>query len=122
MAKTQWLRYNLKMYAGPPNTFEKGPESIPTPEEVGSVFEQLIRKEGREDIQKLEDEHGLYLWDIKISGEDGDTEYLYMRKGRYQKGQASVTAIYVTFFDQEGIPVGGHSVAKYVDGKWKLTP
>ena len=110
------------MHEGSPNTFEKGPGAIPTPEEVQSVFEQLVGKEGYEDVRKLEDERGLYLWDIKVSGEDGDTEYSYMRKGQYSEGQASITAIHVTFFDQKGIPVGGHSVAKHVEGEWKLTP
>ncbi len=110
------------MHEGPPNNFEEGPEAVPTPEEVQSVFEQLVGKEEYEDIRKLEDEHGLYLWDIKIPREDGDTEYSYMRAGQYSEGQASTTAIHVTFFDEGGIPVGGHSVAKYVEGEWKLTP
>lgn len=106
----------------PSNTFEEGPESIPTPEEVRSVFEQLIGEEEYEDIRKLEDEQGLYLWDIIVSGEDGNTEYSYMREGQYPEGQASVTAVHVTFFDEAGVSVGGHSVAKYIEGKWELTP
>jgi len=62
------------------------------------------------------------LWDIKILEEDGHTEYLYMRKGRYSEGgQASDTAVHITFFDKEGFPVSGHSVAKYIEGEWKLT-
>ena len=110
------------MHERPPNTFEEELEAIPTPEEVQSVFEQLVGKEEYEDVRKLEDKRGLYLWDIKINGEDGDTEYSYMREGQHPEGQASTTAIHVTFFDQEGTPVGGHSVAKYVEGGWKLTP
>ena len=106
----------------PPNVFEEGPEAIPTPEEVEAVFEKLIEAEDFEDIRKLEDEQGLYLWDIKVPGEGGDTEYSYMREGRYAEGQASKTAIHVTFFDVEGVPVGGHSVAKYIDGEWVLAP
>lgn len=110
------------MHEGSPNTFEKGPESIPTPEEVKSVFEQLIEKKEYKDVRKLEDEQGLYLWDVIVSGEDGDTEYSYMRKGQYQQGLARETAVHVTFFDETGIPTGGHSVAKLVEGNWKLTP
>ena len=110
------------MNEGPPDTFEEGPESIPTPEEVQSVFEQLIGEESYREVRKREDEQGLYLWDIIVSGEDGDTEYLYMRKGRYPEGQALATSVHVTFFDKAGIPVGGHSVAKYIEGEWKLTP
>ena len=81
--------------------------------------------EGRsyEDIRKLEDEKGLYLWDIiVISEEDGSTEYTYMRAGRYPEGEASATAIHVTFFNEAGDAIGGHSVAKYIEGERKLTP
>lgn len=107
----------------PPDNFEEGSESIPTSEDVQSVFEQLVGEEEYEEVRKLEDEKGLYLWDIIISGEDGDIEYIYMRKGRYgEKGEASATAIHVTFFDKEGNAVGGDSVAKYIEGKWELTP
>jgi len=116
------LWYNLKMHEGLPNTFEEGSESIPTPEEVQSVFEQLLGEEKYEDGRELEDEQGLYLREIIVPGEDGDTEYAYMRKGRYSEGQASDTAVHVTFFDKDGTAVGGHSVAKYIEGKWELTP
>ena len=105
-----------------PNIYERGAESIPTPEEVRSVFEQLIEGKEHQEIRRLEDEQGLYLWDVVVSGEDGNTEYSYMRKGRYPQGEASSTAIHVTFFDAEGNPVGGHSVAKHVEGEWELTP
>ena len=110
------------MHERSPNTFEEGPESILTTEEVRAVFELLIGENGYEDVRKREDEHGLYLWDIKIPGEDGDTEYSYMRKGQYSEGQASTTAVHVTLFNKDGVPTGGHSVAKFIEGKWKLTP
>ena len=105
-----------------PEEVEKGPESIPTLEEVQSVFEQLIGEEKYEEVRRLEDEQGLYLWDIIVSGKEGNTEYSYMRKGRYPEGQSSATAIHVTFFDETDTPVGGHSVAKYREGDWQLTP
>ena len=105
-----------------PNIFEERTESIPTPEEVRSVFEQLTEMKEFKEVRKREDEKGLYLWDITIPGEGGETEYSYMRQGRYPEGQASATAIHVTFFDKEGFPVGGYSVAKFIDGEWNLTP
>ncbi|MFH1308686.1 MAG: hypothetical protein ABIH51_01600 [Patescibacteria group bacterium] len=102
---------------------EKESESIPTPEDIKSIFEELLEGKEYETIRQLEDEQGLYLWEIKIPEEDGHTEYLYMRKGRYTEGgQASNTAIHIAFFDEENFPVGGHSVAKYIEGEWKLTP
>ena len=90
--------------------------------EVQSVFKQLIGDKKYKDVRKLEDEKGLYLWDIIISGENGDIEYSYMRKGRYPEGRSLATAIHVTFFDENGIPTGGYSVAKYIEGEWNLTP
>lgn len=104
-------------------TFEESPERIPTSEEVQSIFEQLVGEKETVEVRKLEDEKGLYLWDITVAAADGtNEEYSYMRKGQYPEGQAHTTAVHVTFFDGEGIPVGGHSVAKYIDGKWNLTP
>jgi hypothetical protein len=104
-----------------PKHFEEGPEPIPTQEEVLSLFEKLVGEKKYEEIRKLEDEEGLYLWDIKIHGEDGDTEYSY-RRGRQSEGQLPGLRIDVTFFDNEDVPVGGHSVAKFINGEWKLTP
>ncbi len=104
------------------NAGEKVPEPIPTPEEVRLIFEQLFGNKECKDLRKLEDEKGLYLWEVRIPGEGGDTEYSYMRKGEHKEGQALDTVINIVFLDGEGQPVGGHSVAKFIDGKWNLTP
>ncbi|MBI1960920.1 MAG: hypothetical protein HYS43_01470 [Candidatus Liptonbacteria bacterium] len=110
------------MNARPPNTFEEGPELIPTHEEVRSVFEQLIGEEGRgemerEEIVRIEDERGLCVWGIKA----GDREYLYVRKGDHEKRYSALeTVINVVLLDNEGHPVGGHSVANFVGGKWEM--
>ena len=101
---------------------EEGPEKAPTVEEVRSIFEKLL--EGGvafEEVRTREDAEGLYLWDIKVAGKDGETEYSYMRKGRYPEGQALRTAIHVTFFDTDGMPTGGHSVAHFVNGTWEIS-
>ncbi|MDP3953429.1 MAG: hypothetical protein Q8P99_01220 [bacterium] len=103
------------------NPFEGIHEPVFTPEEVQELFEQLGVREF-EDVRRLEDERGLYLWDIAIPGEDGGTEeYSYMRGGRYPEGQASITAIHKVFYDKDGTPIGGQSVAKYIEGEWILT-
>ena len=97
-------------------------EYVPTPEDIRLVFKELLKGEKYETVRQLEDEQGLYLWDIKIPQEDGHIEYSYMRKGHYPEGQASDIAIYITFFNKEGIPISGYSIAKYTEGEWKLTP
>lgn len=103
------------------------PEHIPSSEEVLSLFEKLVGGTEYEVVQKLEDEQGLYLWDIKIIQEDGSVEYSYIRKGNYRErglagGSASETAIHVTYFNNDGTPISGHSVFKLIGGEWKDTP
>lgn len=97
---------------------ENKPEHIPTPEEVSSIFKELTEKEYTE-VRKLEDEQGLYLYEVKIQGDstDEETEYAYMRKGQYKEGSSTATEIHITYF-KDGTPVSGTSVARYVDGKW----
>lgn len=99
---------------------EEGPEHTPTVEEVRAMFVQLAEGGVFEEVRMRADEAGLYLWDIKIARGDGSTEYSYMRKGSYPEGRALRTAIHVTLFDAEGMPVGGHSVARAEDGVWKI--
>jgi len=106
------------MFEKPPKV-EQGPENTPSESEIKSLFEELSGGKEFAEVRKLEDAEGLYLWDIQITDTQGEmTEYSYMRKGRYEEGESSTTAIHVTFYDREGIPVGGHSVAKYIEGVW----
>ena len=70
-----------------------------------------------------EDENGLYFLETEVEGENGKAEYTYMAKGEHPiGGSASETAIHVTYYDADGIPEGGRSVAKLVDGEWQPTP
>jgi len=99
-------------------------EHIHTAEEVSAIFKEIIGEAKFEEGRKLEDEQGLYLWEIKIIQEDGGSvEYEYVRKGNYKErglpgGVAPETAIHMTLFDSEGIPYTGHPVRKFLDGKW----
>ena len=110
------------MYEKPLNNFEKGSEAIPTLEEVKSVLEQLIGNREYKEVLKLEDESGLYLLRVVLKEDDGSTEYEYMRKGIIKEGQASNIAVHITFFDESGIPIGGHLVARLLGKDWELTP
>ena len=106
---------------------EEKPEHIPTSEEVLSLFKELVGENEYEVVRKLEDERGLYLWEIKVAQEDGSIEYSYIRKGNYKErglagGSALETAIHITYFDNDGVPISGHSVYKLIDDNWKDTP
>lgn len=95
-------------------------EQIPTPEEINSVFTELIHKEFTE-TRKCQDEKGLYLLEVTIPGEsEGEIiEYAYMRKGRYPEGQSSENEIHVTYY-KNGFPVSGTSAARLINGKWEI--
>lgn len=99
-------------------------EKIHTAEEVLEIFKELVGEAGFEEGRKLEDEQGLYLWEIKVAEENGESvEFEYVRKGNYKErglpgGSAPETAIHKTNFDSEGIPYTGGPVRKFRDGKW----
>lgn len=100
-------------------------EHIPTSEEVLGVIKEIIGKNAYEKIRELSDEKGLYLLEVKTTSKEGEPiEYGYMRKmskGTHEEGSITVTEIHVTYFDDNGVPISGHSIAKLVDGKWKDT-
>lgn len=96
-------------------------EIISTPEEIESVFHELIG-EGKawSETKRLEDDKGLYCLEVEVRGEDGTAvEYGYMRKGRFGRNQSSATEITVTYYEG-GIPISGTTVATLIDGTWKI--
>ena len=103
---------------------EMNPEHIPNAQEIYSVLRE-IKVKGFTETRRLEDEKGIYILEVvspgKLKGET--TGYEYMRKGRYpQLGEqvgASATAISVVYYEN-GDPVGGTTVAEYIDGNWKI--
>jgi hypothetical protein len=104
-----------------PTTPENAKEHIPSEEEILSLFEKLVEGKEYEITRKKEDEKGIYLFEIKLEETDNDgttTEYSYARTGEYPQNRSTETAIHIAYFDSDGIPVGGHSVAKLVDGAW----
>ncbi len=104
-----------------PPTFENASEKVPSEDEIAAVFEELVEGKEYEEIRKKEDEKGVYLWEIRLKEQDSDggtTEYSYGREGSYPENRSMETAVHVTFFGSDGIPVGGHSVAKYHNGEW----
>ena len=113
-------------------------EHVPSEEEVTEIFERLINghtgldqmKQRLEEIESgpkyketrlLKDEKGVYLWDVEVEGEKpGETtEYSYQREGNFKEGSANMSTIQATFYEN-GVPVGGKTVADFVDGKWVL--
>ncbi len=103
------------------NYIEKGPERIPTRDEVMEVISRLA--ENSTVVRELTDEQGLYLLEANIEGEEeGEViQYQYMRKGRFPDNKsASDTGVCVVYF-QGGVFVSGTTVAKYnpETGEWR---
>jgi len=100
-------------------------EHIPTPEEVRSIFEILLNGRQFETARRKEDEKGVCLWTIEIKNKNGrgHIEYEYMRKAKNPHSNFPVIPyIYKASYDETGFPTTGESSAKYIDGKWKVTP
>jgi hypothetical protein len=97
-------------------------EDIPNEAGILDAFDKLRGKETPTERRYAKDEHGVYLWEVEFQIEGGSVEFGYMRKGKHAVGgSASATKIYLTYFDSDGMPEGGHDVAVYTDGKWAIT-
>lgn len=104
---------------GLPQAKKESLEHIPTLEEVRSIFRRLTEKRFKE-VRKINDEKGLYLFDITVPGKlKGEvTEYSY-RRGQTDKHANPIDSIQVTFYEYDR-PVSGTTVAEIVDGEWKI--
>jgi hypothetical protein len=105
-------------------TPENTAERIFTKEEIATVFESLLGDVEYKELRVLEDEDGMYLYEIEIPDTDpkntgGKIEYSYTRKGQFGRIQASETGIHSVFYDENEIPFGGDHVAGFRDGEWK---
>lgn len=102
-----------------PPRVEQGPEKMPSESDIKAVFERLTGGKEFKESRKCEDEAGVYLWEISKTNEDDEvTEYSYMRAGEHKEGSSKETVVHAVFYDADGIPVGGHDVAKWKDGSW----
>lgn len=98
-------------------------EHIPSQKDIERLFERMVKEDEYKELRKLEDEKGIYLWEIEVVKEDGNLEYNYMRKGKYKEGQSATTAINVIFYDTDGMPISGDLVAEYNETakKWEVS-
>jgi hypothetical protein len=97
---------------------EKGPESIPTREDVVIKFNELIKGGYILNLDKeLKDEQGLLQLEANApeKSETGEyTQYIYMRKGHHSLTTTIVSADY-----KDGKEIYGETVSEYIDGVWK---
>jgi hypothetical protein len=105
--------------------FEEEPHRIPTEEEVRWLFQGLVGETPFTEKPKQEDERGLSLLEIRVKDGQGEKEYTYIRSkepwatGDVSDVQATIDYVY---YDEAGMPTDGESVAKLVNGEWRVTP
>ncbi len=102
---------------------EQNREYIPTPEEVQDLIRELSGKESKE-TKRIDDEKGLLVLEVEVAGESvGQViEYAYQRNLRYLNGAQTnydISEIHKTTYE-DGMPVSGTSVARVVNGEWKI--
>ena len=103
------------MIENQPNMQEMGLERFPNPEEIQAGFERLVGKEYTE-TRKLEDENGIYLWEVTVPGEDEGQvmEYTYDRNNNGALPKINLVQY------ENGMPTGGESMMTFIDSEWVM--
>ena len=106
------------MAEDPPKNIEPGPETAPTLEEIAAVFEKLTGTKEYTQGPRLEDEKGIYRWEIRVETEDGYIEYEYNRTVINPLGKVPKTVVFATYYDKDGMPISGSTVAQLINNTW----
>ena len=99
---------------------EQFSEKILTKTEVIEILSRFV--EGATEVRELSDDQGLYMFEVEKPGDlPGErTQYIYMRKGEFPNGIATLeTHIDVVYMEGDDV-VGGNSVARISEnGEWE---
>ncbi len=95
---------------------EQGKERIPLREEIMSLIGK--RCENPVVFNEPSDEQGIYL--LEARSPDGETEYVYRRKGTFPGNREAVKTVLEVVYCDDGMPCGGDTLAEYNDaeGVW----
>jgi hypothetical protein len=103
---------------------ERTPSSIerfPTEREVMQLLERLTEGASFVEIERGEDDLGLYRLVLKFIDSEGNPALCdFTRKGTHLGAFSGTTVIDKIFLDDQGIPVSGDKVATYENGNWKI--
>ena len=92
-----------------PDSFEKGPESIPNERIVFNKFDEIVSGRGFEedDRRRLEDEKGLARCEVVTTDEGGNRLDLEYNRGKTAKGGEVLNSrITQTLYTPDGMPCG----------------
>ena len=110
-------------FENPTPTPEKEPHTH-SPEEIKAQIERLCGKENPEVIRTLEDEKGVYLYEVVTVDDKGDASlFSYRRSGNRPETKAANTVVDVAYFIgpiDDGMCVGGNTLSNYDEatGQW----
>lgn len=103
------------------------PERFPPLEEIKTKIKEFCGQENPEVVRTLEDEKGVYLYEVATIDKKGDTSlYVYRRAGDFKETKAAETVIDVGYFEgklEDNMCVGGETLSEYDEatGKWTDT-
>jgi hypothetical protein len=102
-------------------TPESGAEQSPTLDKVLEGFDKFL--EGAEItkvLKQVEDENGLFIYDVEAKLPNGDTvECLYKRSRTLEVGGTEVPSrIHTILYDSEGMPSSAGQQFDYIGGEW----
>ena len=100
-------------------TVEDGAEKNPNEREVFNQFEIILGAREFEEMSKVEDEQGLYSWDIKTTEEGtGDrVDIGYARSKIFADGTVRPPKIHQTLYYGD-VPCGAGAQFDYEGGEW----
>ena len=120
---SQCINCNPMIFEGSTPALEKAPR-FPSFEEIEAKIELLSGQENPEKIRTLVDEKGVYLHEVVIDDDNGNTSlFSYRRSDNHQETKKSAAIIDVTYFDgpiEDGVYKGGATLSHYdaISGTW----
>ena len=106
---------NFEDFEDPVQPLEKEPKILSL-EEIKNQIERFVNQENLEKPRVLEDEKGVYLYEVTVVDEKGDASvYAYRRKGDFREF-VSPTVIDVTYYSgsgEEAVLCGGTTLSDY---------
>ncbi len=103
-----------------PPTPEPGVDRFPMLAKVLSGFDEIIKGAEIKELKKVEDEQGLFVYDVEAKLPNGDTvECCFKRARALEVGGAEVPSrIHTMIYDADGMPSGTGPQYDYQDGEW----
>lgn len=102
-------------------SIEKKMEQLPSKEEVTAIFEKALKGAAYQEVRCTYDGETLTVYEIETTDANGDKiEYNYQKaKVIIPELGSPAASIHSTVYDGD-MPVGGDTIANYIDGAWKF--